>query len=115
MARVVEDISGEKPMKVEKLKTRYSNYASFHVTAAEDHREALLNIEAWDEGTLVRKFFRQRLTPRTEDNVGNGESNTVDNSSESGNSSNMNSNDNGTIQIESDVAEKVNGDPSINS
>ena len=119
VAGVVEDISGEKPMKVEKLKTRDTNYASFHVTAAEDHREALLNIEAWDEGTLVRRFFRQRLTPRTEDNVGNGGSQSVDNSSVT--SSNTTTNLEGaeivneTNFVESNQAVNVNGDHSPNS
>ena len=44
-------------MKVEKLRTRYPTYASFHVVAAECHRDALLSVDAWDEGTLVRSYY----------------------------------------------------------
>ena len=68
LSRVVEDIIGEAPLKVFKLHTRHPSYASFHVTAAEAHRSALLCTEAWDEGTLVRPYFvQQRKSSRDND------------------------------------------------
>ena len=65
MIRVVEDIIHEKPVRVEKLKTRYSGYASFHVTASLSHVEELMNVNAWDEGTLVRRYYFQRQIQRS--------------------------------------------------
>ena len=61
IAKIVEDATGEKPLHVLKLRTRHPSYASFHVTAADAHRDALLCTEAWDGGTLVRSYFVQRM------------------------------------------------------
>ena len=61
---VVEDVIGEKPMKVERLNTRRPTYASFCITADDSHRDALLNVNSWDEGVLVRPFFQTRAPTR---------------------------------------------------
>ena len=50
---------------MERLKTRHLSYASFRLTADASHREALLCIDAWDEGTLVKNFYVQRQHMRT--------------------------------------------------
>ena len=72
LSKVVEDIINVKPLQIEKLRTRYTSYASFRVTAAEEHREALLCIDAWGEGTLARNYYIPRkinvLNPKYETN-----------------------------------------------
>ena len=89
ISRVVQDITGEKPIKIEKLKTRRPSYSSFHVVADEAHREALLTSDAWDEGTLVKKFYAPRLERRhvisgnNQENLDVGNMSTTDNISHS--------------------------------
>ena len=63
ISRVVQEIIKEKPLHIKKLKTRYPSYASFQVTALEEHHTALLSSDAWDEGALVRNFFVRRQFP----------------------------------------------------
>ena len=102
-------------MRIEKLQTRHPSYASFHVVADEAHRDALLTSDAWDEGTLVKKFYspRQDTEDRRAANSGSSQENL-----ESGNGGTMiNSNSNieavgdGTRQpvssLESDISDNV--------
>ena len=77
LTREVEDIIGEAPLSVIKLRTRHPSYASFHVTAAEAHRSTLLSTEAWDEGTLVRNYFVSKTySSRSTDGATHGSSHT---------------------------------------
>ena len=57
IAEVVVDIIGNRPLRIQKLRTRHTTYASFRVSAEETHRRALLDPSQWDSGTLVRPYI----------------------------------------------------------
>ena len=53
----VGQIIDDKNCAVEKLKTRFETYASFHVTCDDKYRAKLLDPEVWETGILVRPFY----------------------------------------------------------
>lgn len=52
----VQESTGDKPIAVAKLRSRYPNYASFRISCDAKHRESLLSNDSWEEGVLVRPY-----------------------------------------------------------
>ena len=66
--RYVSENIGCEILSVEKLKSKYTGYASFHIECTQDQSQKLLDENSWDNGLLVRRWYAARATTSDKNN-----------------------------------------------